>query len=325
MRKFLHLAKLFWAYRIRRASELNYPPYQFTIEPTNVCNLECPFCPQSDPLHAGRRKTGTMTAERLGRLLEHIAVLHPGNSNINFTLDGEPFINREFVTFVEMAASRGFFSIFASNGTYLDPPTADRLISAGPFRASIDFAATREVFESIRGRAGDFDKVLGNLRYLMEQSRRYPVIHLDVNDISSYAGADPDASLAQMRALFPADLPSRIRFTSRIFHNFCGHLPMPKERSRYRLCPYPWTQLAVTHSGDCVACCRDSVGRTVLGNVFEQSIAEIWNGAEYRKLRQNLIDGHPELNAACKDCDLPWSGGQKRWRLSYVIRSLLER
>jgi len=325
VRRLLHLARLFWAYRNTRSVHLNYPPYQFTIEPTNVCNLECPFCPQSDPQHAERRKTGILSEEKLEVLLTHIASLHPGNRNINFTLDGEPFINRAFVRFIEMASARGFFPIFASNGTYLDPATADRLIAAGPFRASIDFAGTREVFESIRGRAGDFEIVLRNLRYLMEKSATHAGIHLDVNDISSYTGANAESSLKQMRALFPAELSSRIRFSSRIFHNFCGHLPQPQDRSRYHLCPYPWTQMAITHSGDCVACCRDSVGRSVLGNVFERPLMEIWNGEEYRQLRQNLIDGHPERNAACRDCDLPWSGGQRRWRLSYVIRSLLER
>lgn len=83
--------------------------------------------------------------------------------------------------------------------------------------------------------------------------------------------------------------------------------------------------MAVTHSGDCVACCRDTVGRTVLGNVFERSPMEIWNGEESQQLRQNLLDGRPDLNAACRDCDLPWSSEQKRWRLSYILRSLLER
>jgi radical SAM protein with 4Fe4S-binding SPASM domain len=325
--KLQHILRLGWAYEVRRATRLHYPPYQYTIEPTNSCNLRCPFCPQSDPDHAHRRPAaaGQLTEENFRIFLNRLREAHPANRNLNFTLDGEPFLNRHFIPFVQLAAEAGYFSIFATNATLLDPSTADRLVAAGPFRASIDFAARQEVFESIRGRAGDYERVLENLRYLMEQSRRHRGVHVDVHDIATYMGADPAASLAELRALFPADLPSRIRFDTRIFHNFCGHLPMERSRAAYRLCPYPWTQMAVAHNGDVVACCRDTVGRSVLGNAFRQPVMQIWNGDTYQRFRQNLIDRHPERNAACRDCDLPWSAGQARWRWRYVLRSLTGR
>jgi radical SAM protein with 4Fe4S-binding SPASM domain len=325
MNKFLHVLRLGWAYRVRRSTWLPYPPYQYTIEPTNSCNLRCPFCPQSDPEHAQRRTFGQLTEANLRIFLARLQAAHPGSRNLNFTLDGEPFLNRDFVRFVELAAQEGYFSIFATNATRLDAPTADHLIAAGPFRASIDFAATPEAFESIRGRKGDYDLVLRNLRYLLEQSKTHSGVHVDIHDIAPYTGIDPTVSLAQLRALFPADLPRRIRFDSRIFHNFCGHLPLKRTNGNYRLCPYPWTQMAVAHNGDCVACCRDTVGRSVLGNVFRQPIMEVWNGEAYQRLRRNLLEGRPELNAACKDCDLPWSKGQPRWHPLYILHSLLGR
>jgi len=131
--------------------------------------------------------------------------------------------------------------------------------------------------------------------------------------------------LSRLRALFDGDLRSHVRFTSRQFHNFCGHLPFEKDEGRYRLCPYPWTQLAITYDGNCVACCRDTAARTMLGNVFEKSIMEIWNGEPYRQLRQNLLERKPELNQACRNCNLPNSGGEKRWHIGYMLNSLLRR
>jgi len=325
MNKLLHLFKLGWAYKIARPTKLNYPPYQFTIEPTNVCNLRCPFCPQSDPEHAHRRAFDQLSMDNFKLFLKHLRDAHPGNSNLNFTLDGEPFINPQFVDFVELAAAEGYFCIFASNGTLLDRKAADRLAAAGPFRASIDFAPDKDTFETIRGRKGDYDNVLANLRYLIELAKTNKNVHLDIHDITSYTGADPALSMQRLRALFPADLPSRVSIEPRIFHNFCGHLMMPQKERRYRLCPYPWVQMAIAHNGDCVGCCRDTVGRSVLGNVFKQSVMDIWNGAPYQQFRQNLLDGRPDLNPACKDCDMPWSAGEPRWKLGYVVRSLLGR
>lgn len=325
MNKFSHIFRLGWAYKITNATELSYPPYQYTIEATNICNLKCTFCPQSDPEHLKRRPRGKLSEENLKIFLDKRAGVGPGNRNINFTLDGEPLINKDFVRFIEIAASYNLFSIFASNGTLINRETADRLARAGPFRASIDFASDKKIFETIRGKDGHYDKVLENLRYLIESARENNNVHLDINDITHFSGVDSNDSLKQMRTLFPDNISPHIRFNSRHFHNFCGHLDMKNRDENYRLCPYPWTQMAITYSGDCVPCCRDTAARSILGNVFNEDIMTIWNGEKYRQFRQNLIGRHPDKNDACRNCDLPYSGGQPRWRPGYLYRSLIKR
>ena len=97
MNKLSHIIRLAWAYKIRKATKLPYPPYQYTIEPTNVCNYKCDFCPQSDPEHHNRRSTGQLTGENFKLFLEKRRAVKPGNNNINFTLDGEPFLNKNFI------------------------------------------------------------------------------------------------------------------------------------------------------------------------------------------------------------------------------------
>ncbi len=325
MLRLVHILKLGWSYRLSRSTRLSYPPYQFTIEPTNACNLRCSFCPQSDPDHFAFRPVGFLELENFQLFLDRVAESGTGNRNVNLTLDGEPFLNKEFPRMVELAIEAGFFPVFATNGILFNTENANRLISAGPFRASVDFASDSHVFETIRGKKGHFDQVSAYLTYLMEKSKRIRGVQLDIHDIAPFAGVDPKESLTRMRSFFPPDLPSRIRFDTRQFHNFCGHLDRAPVGDNYRICPYPWTQMAVTYSGDCVPCCRDTTGRSVLGNLFEQRVMTIWNGDPYRQFRRNLIDRRPDLNSACAKCDLPYSGGEPRWTLSYVFRSLLGR
>ncbi len=325
MHKFVHLFKLGWAYKITKAVTLSYPPYQYTIEPTNQCNLGCDFCPQSDPEHEKLRPVGMLTSDNLQLFLERAKEAGSSNRNLNFTLDGEPFLNKEFISFIEMANRAGFFPRFATNGTMLDRDKIDRLIAAGPFLASIDFSSDLEIFEAIRGKPGHFAKLHENLLYLIEKSHTEPGVHLDIHDITSYAGYDPDRSLDRMRVLFPVNIPSRIKFDYRKFHSFCGHLKAKSDKSSYRLCPYPWIQMAIAHNGDCVACCRDTAGRSVLGNVFDDPIMTVWNNDKYRQFRQNLLDQRPNLNGACKDCDLPYADDPVRWKLKYMLHSLLGR
>jgi len=52
------------------------------------------------------------------------------------------------------------------------------------------------------------------------------------------------------------------------------------------VCDYPWTHLEVNNpNGDVTACCDNN---TVLGNVNESTVDEIWNGEGYRTMRRRM-------------------------------------
>jgi radical SAM protein with 4Fe4S-binding SPASM domain len=325
-RKFRHIVLMGISYKLKLA-RLLCPPYQFAIEATNHCNFRCSFCPQSDPAHRKIRQTGLLTVENFRLYLDRIKETRPGNTNLSICLDGEPLMNQRFAEFIRIANEQGFDPRFSSNGRLLTPELANELARAGGFLASIDFSPEKEVFENIRGRADDFDIVLANLRYLAELAAKNPKIKLEIVDISSFSGADRGASLQKLRSLFPAHLPANVSFWSRNFHNFGGHIPMDRTPGKYMLCPYPWSTFSATWQGDVVACCRDTSARTILGNVFEQSIPDIWEGEKYRAMRKLLIARKPGEIAACKNCDMPWTGGDdsERWKLSHIISVLLRR
>ena len=50
-------------------------------------------------------------------------------------------------------------------------------------------------------------------------------------------------------------------------------------------------------------CCADFDGKTILGDLTTQSIADIWNAEPYRAVRrEHLESGGPDV---CRACDLP--------------------
>lgn len=54
------------------------------------------------------------------------------------------------------------------------------------------------------------------------------------------------------------------------------------------VCKYPWTHFEVNNpNGDVTMCCDNS---TVLGNVNEESVLDIWNGERYRDMRRKMLD-----------------------------------
>jgi radical SAM protein with 4Fe4S-binding SPASM domain len=78
----------------------------------------------------------------------------------------------------------------------------------------------------------------------------------------------------------------------------------------YRACRRPWSLMYVTANGNLLPCCiapftgADYDG-IVLGNIFEETAEEIWNGRRYRRWRANMLSGDPP--EACAGCGEGWS------------------
>jgi radical SAM protein with 4Fe4S-binding SPASM domain len=325
--KIKRLIQLGISYKFKMLKPL-CPPFQFVIEATNRCNFKCVFCPQSNPTHKDARAVGNLSPSNFHLFLKKIKEIKCGNRNISICLDGEPLMNKSFPEFIKIANQEGMFPRFSSNAKLLTPKISDEL-SCFNFLAAVDFSSESEVFDSIRGKDGDFKIVLDNLRYLVNTAVKHPDIKIEIVDITHFSGVfDRASSLKKMRNLFPSNLPSNIIFWSRQFHNFGGHLQNEMRDSKlhiYKLCPYPWTQFNVTWDGNVVACCRDTEGKTILGNVFEQSILDIWRGEKYIEMRKSLIEKRVKDVAACEKCDMPYSASNKRWKPKYILSSLFRK
>jgi radical SAM protein with 4Fe4S-binding SPASM domain len=325
--KLYRLAQLGVSYKLKLLKPLG-PPFQFSIEATNRCNFKCDFCPQSSPTHKDVRPVGNLSTANFRFFIKNIEELKHGNRTISICLDGEPLMNKAFPEFIEIANEAGIMPRFSSNGKLLTSTITDKL-SNFSFLAAIDFASESHIFNKIRGGEGDFEIILENLRYLISKAKDNPTIRLEIVDITHFSGEiDERNSLAKMRLLFPNDLPPNIQFWSRQFHNFGGHLKNDGNGNiptNYKLCPYPWTSFHVTWDGDVVACGRNTLGKTVLGNIFKQKITEIWRGEKFVSMRRALIEKRVNDLECCMECDMPYSASSGRWKFEYILSSLLRR
>lgn len=78
----------------------------------------------------------------------------------------------------------------------------------------------------------------------------------------------------------------------------------------YRRCRRPWNLMYVTANGNVLPCCIAPFtgvpyGSIVLGNIFNQTVEDIWNGEPYRRWRRSMLEGEPP--AACAGCGANWS------------------
>ena len=80
------------------------------LEITNVCNLDCVFCPKT------ARAKHTLTMEEFDTLTSQ---LKGEVKFLYFHLMGEPFLHAQLPQFVKMAKEKGFVPVLTTNGTLL--------------------------------------------------------------------------------------------------------------------------------------------------------------------------------------------------------------
>jgi radical SAM protein with 4Fe4S-binding SPASM domain len=239
---------------------------------------------------------------------------------LHWTLDGEPFMNREFHKVCAVASRHGFDDMFfATNGTLASPRRLSQFPAEARYTLKIDYCADPAYFESVRGTPRSWQRIRDNITALITDDG-FSNVHVIFTDISSFGVKDAAELRTRFRALkelFPAS--DRVSFATKTFHNATGYLGTPRatRARRYVRCPYPWATLHVASNGDVVACSRDLERKTVLGNLLRQSLPEIWNGEPMQALRRNLRDRHPERSGACANCDLPYDGSK------YTMRNLI--
>jgi radical SAM protein with 4Fe4S-binding SPASM domain len=101
---------------------------------------------------------------------------------------------------------------------------------------------------------------------------------------------EPNAPAAQSRVPDPTPLPTADP----------APVAAPPEKTEFApLCTAPWTTAFISFDGVVKPCCFSDAGGN-LGSLRHQTFEEIWNGKEYRQLRQDFLDHKvPEM---CRTC-----------------------
>lgn len=296
-------------------------PSRLVIEPTNICNLRCPYCHTG----AGRfgRRPGMMHLEPYLHLLDEIGAYLLLVEVFNW---GEPLLHPDLPAIIAAASSRGIATRVNTNlSVPLTERDAERLVGSGlsDLFVSID-GATQEVYERYRVH-GNLDLVIHNCRLMAGAKRRLgndlPRLTLQFLQFPCNAGdADRVAALA-------AALDMRLLA-------FRGAIPDPEWGDRQdgppwflmhdapRACPFLWGQPVLTVDGH-VAPCRgvfqasDDFTRLESGNgdAHAQPFRSAWNGERYR-LARGLFRGRTgtaeERALPCYEC--PTMLFHERWQ-----------
>ena len=167
MRRYLKLANYLWVeFLLARGSTRLWggQPYWLTLDPTNLCQLHCPFCPTG--ANRGVRDKTTMPRERFEEVL---ACVGPSVIHMDIMNWGESLLNKALPEMIAAAKRHDIEVKLDANFNDASEDAIERLILSGldVLSLSVD-GLSPQTYGRYRA-GGDFDGVLRNLRYLVRR------------------------------------------------------------------------------------------------------------------------------------------------------------
>lgn len=237
------------------------------LEITNVCNLNCAFCPGT------RREKRFMSAEEFALLS---GKLRPYTDYLYLHLMGEPLLHPQLERLLSIAAEHGFRVIITTNGTLLRERADIILGSPAVHKVNISlqsFEANRQgELENYVNQCAAFAKRAG-------ESGKLCVLRLWNKNGLDELNADIERILA---AHFPKpwrDSRRSLALADKVWLEPGEKFDWPDmaapDGGERLFCYGLRDQIGVLCDGTVVPCCLDHEGDIPLGNLFDSSMDEI--------------------------------------------------
>lgn len=301
----------YWEYRRKW---IEYPQNQFVdsfpihldIEATNACNLSCTMCPRTDNVKTDTFwKTQHFDFERYKQMIDE--GIKQGLCSIKLNYLGEPLLNPKLIDMITYAKQAGVVDVmFNTNATHLNDKMSRRLIASGLDKLFFSFDSPfREKYNKIR-KGADYDSVLTNIKQFMAIRRSLGSVK-PFTRVSMVLMKDNQNENQAFQELFEpvVDAVAFVDYLDHSNQNNPERMVVPLQTRKKRFCcPQLWQRMFVHPDGVVTVCCIDSERNLKVGNIFEQSIREIWQSEAYNNLRELHKNGQYQQIQTCYDCPL---------------------
>lgn len=283
-------------------------PDFFLIEITNRCNLKCPACPWHTCM---TRELHDMSFEEYKQILPKIK---PYAKAVCFYVMGEPLLNPDWNQIVAVSHDAGLRTIISTNGMLLES-NMDRIFESGLDHLQVALDGFEAQTHGAYRRGADFDRIVDSLTLLAQQKkarqRLTPEVTIQtlatrqnenqIDSIKCFAeklgfgfklkkmhyGRTDDLKKKNKPLFMPQD-PELVRIPGKSYY------------SEGESCP-EMRQMVILSNGIVVPCCVDFDGAWQIGNIFKESVEDVWFGKEHLQ----FVDAYEShSNPFCESCDL---------------------
>jgi len=269
----------------------NLPPFprMIDIELTNACNFRCVMCPTGQ--RTVRRKTGFMDYELF---MEILCQVYTYNTPLRFIRWGEPMLYPKLQDAIVDTKTFGLICHINTNGSLIDNDWNRFFVESCLDSIKFSFQGTSKVGYEFMRNSPDYAGLLDRIRDLYELRESYsasaPFIQIGTT-VTNETESD-------IRAF----IDSVDKFTDAVYVGKTRDLQTPSKPDQFCECPEVFDKLSVNWDGSVSACCGDYDNYTIVGNLKEQSLKDIWTGKPMQEMRKMLLEYRHNENYLCARC-----------------------
>ena len=289
-------------------------PLSVHIEPTNVCNFKCTFCPESFDNY--QTKAGGLFQLKPDdyKLIEDELSTVPKLKQLNFFMMGEPLVNKDLLKYIKSAKDKDLsdWYMVSSNGTLLTEEKHREICESGLdfLRISI-FGSNEEIHSKNTQSKIKLEKVKNNISNLQKFKKENNFLKprtlvkmidtgaLDENQefLENFTGLGDETLLEPLTNWNdPEEENLSKRHTENVLKS--DHYKQRKKK----ICPYPFYSMVIHSDLKVSVCCVDWEKKTLIGDLKKDSLLNIWNGKKLKDIQLKHIQGRKRDVEGCKSC-----------------------
>lgn len=268
------------------------------IEITNICNLNCSFCPKNS------REKQYMDTETFTHVLNKIK---NETNHIYLHVMGEPLLHPQFSELLNILSNTNLEVNLTTNGLLLEKQINQINNCKNIRKISVSVQALEE------SNVCDYKNILSNILSTLDNVRNDIIVEY------RFWNHDKTTKTREMTDLilnhydteknYPKKLTNnkyenkiKLKDNTYIMYGETFTWPINDNNNNQGYCQALKNQLGILVDGSVIPCCLDNEGKMILGNILDNSLEEIRNSKFYQELLINFRQ-NKRITNLCKQCN----------------------
>jgi MoaA/NifB/PqqE/SkfB family radical SAM enzyme len=263
------------------------------IEISNVCNLQCTFCPE---VRRGKTFMGPELFQKAARAVAPLA------DAVCFHLMGEPLVHPRFAEYAAFCGTLGLPVDITTNGVLLDDARMEALLHPAIRQVNFSLQSFGDNFPE-RDNAGYLEKIFRFSRLALE---RRPELYINYRLWNEGSAGAPEANGRMLESIgkglgvdinpvwdvrWKKGVPLTGRVSLHMDSRFEWPHPHNPVRSERGFCHGLSSHIGILAEGTVVPCCLDKEGVISLGNCGAQPLEDVVDSPRATAIREGFRKG----------------------------------